>query len=243
MRDASRAVRWRWLCPLLLLPAGAVRIGSRGTCRQIRSRPAAISPTADDEARDPRAAPPWITENQALLDELRAASTAEPRAATASTSRHVSPIVSLEALEAAIARADAAGRLVAVKYYSPQCRSCLQIKPLYERAAEGAFGEQVDFYEVDSFCARVLCSLANMRLLPTVQVYGRGALLDARTVNNKVLYLEFEAALAKAVLSHCTFSVAGEAESDAAVAGAARPAASWPAIGGGSGAHRMAGRR
>ena len=35
-----------------------------------------------------------------------------------------------------------------VKYYAPWCKACLNIKHLYERAAEGPMGEHADFYEV-----------------------------------------------------------------------------------------------
>ena len=40
-------------------------------------------------------------------------------------------------LEAALGRAEASGRLMVVKYYAPWCKACLNIKPLYEKAAEG----------------------------------------------------------------------------------------------------------
>ena len=62
--------------------------------------PAAAEPAAaaaEEEGvhgRDPRLAPPWITENEQLLAELAARSSAVPKPSTASRSASVSPIVS-----------------------------------------------------------------------------------------------------------------------------------------------------
>ena len=81
------------------------------------------------EGRDPRYAPPWITENSALMQELHEASSAEPKPATASDPRLVGSLLALEELSEAVARGTREGRLTVIKYYAPWCRSCLQASP------------------------------------------------------------------------------------------------------------------
>ena len=114
---------------------------------------------ADDAARnsesgrDPRFAPPWVAENDELLAEMAATSAKEPK--MTSSSPAVGMIHSLDDLEAALARSQAAGRLLVLKYYTPICRSCAAIKPLYERAADLLVGA-VDFYECGAAYSRVL---------------------------------------------------------------------------------------
>jgi thiol-disulfide isomerase/thioredoxin len=144
---------------------------------------------AHEQGRDPRYAPPWITENSALLEELAASSTAEPKRATASATAAIRPIIHLSELEEALAAAEAAEprRLVAVKFYAPWCRACFQVKPLYERLARESADEPIDFYEVDAGAARVLCALANMEKLPVVHVYARGELVDRVPIHTKPL--------------------------------------------------------
>lgn len=160
--------------------------------------------------RDPRLAPPWITENEQLLAELRACSTAEPKPSTSSRSAAVAPIVSLAQLDAALGRAEAQGRLACVKYYVPWCQSCFFIKPLYERAAEGKMADYVDFYEVDGGCARELVALADVRKFPVTQVYARGTLRTTRPINSKVLFDEFYACLEDLVLEFADFGATVE---------------------------------
>ena len=160
--------------------------------------------------RDPRLAPPWITENEQLLAELRARSSAEPKPSTASRSAAVAPIVSLAQLDAALRRAEAQGRLACVKYYAPWCQSCFAIKPLYERAAEGKMAEYVDFYEVDGGCARELVALADVRNFPVTQVYARGTLRTTRPINSKALFDEFYARLEDLVLEFADFGATVE---------------------------------
>ena len=160
--------------------------------------------------RDPRLAPPWITENEQLLAELRARSTAEPKPSTASRSAAVAPIVSLAQLDAALGRAEAQGRLACVKYYVPWCQSCFAIKPLYERAAEGKMADYVDFYEVDGGCARELVALADVRSFPVAQIYARGTLRTTRPMNSKVLFDEFYARLEDLVLEFADFGATVE---------------------------------
>lgn len=164
---------------------------------------AAASP--ERHGRDPRYAPPWIAENDELLAELTAASSGAPKAATASSSAAVAPIVHLEDLNAALDKAAQTGKLVCVKYYAPWCKSCLKIKPLYERVAEGAMGEHVDFYEVDGGAARVLVAYADVTKMPCTHVYAGGALAATGLINNKALFDEFEAGLVQLVLRYASF--------------------------------------
>ena len=65
----------------------------------VESATAAASEEEGAHGRDPRFAPPWITDNPELLADLRARSTAEPKPATASRSEAIAPIVNLEQLE------------------------------------------------------------------------------------------------------------------------------------------------
>ena len=81
---------------------------------------------ANEHGRDPRYAPPWITENAALLEELASSSTAEPKRATMSSLESITNIQQLEQLETALAKGSADGRLVVVKFYAPWCRTCFQ---------------------------------------------------------------------------------------------------------------------
>ena len=65
----------------------------------VESATAAASEEEGAHGRDPRFAPPWITDNPELFADLRARSTAEPKPATASRSEAIAPIVNLEQLE------------------------------------------------------------------------------------------------------------------------------------------------
>jgi len=150
---------------------------------------------ATEHGRDPRYAPPWIAENTGLLQELTAKSTREPKAATASSSAAVHSIMCLEHLEWALEHAATTGRLVVVKYYAPWCKACLNIKPFYERMAEGPLGQYADFYEVDAGCARVLVALANIEAMPVVHVYARGTLAQTYAIEKKELFDRFSMGL------------------------------------------------
>ena len=82
---------------------------------------------ANVNGRDPRHAPPWITENSVLLKELADNSTPQPKAATASSLDAIVNIQHLEQLEDAITSASSKERLVVVKFYAPWCRTCFQV--------------------------------------------------------------------------------------------------------------------
>ena len=169
-------------------------IQHRARCAAPRAAVTSLVDT-DRVGRDPCHAPPWITENHELLAELAAASTKEPKAATASSSAAISSIVHLEDLQAALTRAQANNRLVVVKYYAPQCKSCLSMKRPFERVAEGPLGARADFYEVESSAAKVLLALGNIDKTPVVHVYAGGVLQDACAINNKLLFEEFTSSL------------------------------------------------
>merc|ERR1712083_363800 len=144
-----------------------------------------------EHGRDPRAAPPWISENKELLDELSIASAKAPRASAASSTPAISPMSSLAEFEAALHRATKAGRLLIIKWYSAQCRACLSAKPLYEKTANGLAGDVADFYEVEGATARVLCALADIRKMPVVHIYKHGQLHDTRAIHSRPMYEEF----------------------------------------------------
>ena len=174
----------------------------------------AVTDGGDAHGRDPRLAPPWITENAPLLAELAANSSSAPKAATASKSAKIISLLTLADLERALEVAEASGKLVVVKYYAPWCKACLRIKPLYERAAEGPLGERVDFYEVDGGAARVLVALADVKKMPATHVYARGApgaeagklvLAQTRLINSKPRFEEFSAGLVQLVLKTAQF--------------------------------------
>ena len=142
--------------------------------------------------RDPRLAPPWITENEVLLKELRETSTAEPKKAAASKSPAISSIQTLDDFRAAIEHSEATGKLLVVKYYAPWCRACLNIKPYFEKLAKGAVGQlSADFVEVDAGASRVLCALANIKKMPVVHIYSEGELVGTHEISSKKLFEDF----------------------------------------------------
>ena len=146
--------------------------------------------------RDPRLAPPWITENDQMLRELALLSRAAPAPAYAATSAAVSPVHSLADFEAALERATAGGRMVVFKFYQARCKACLSARAAFEKAAEGPLAEHADFYEVDASVARVLCTLAKVEQLPVAHVYARGELVDTRPLHKPPLIREFVKSLA-----------------------------------------------
>lgn len=145
---------------------------ARHTSPKAQFDPAQLDPTSLDWGRDPRFAPPWITENDELLAELAATSEAQPKPATASRSPAIRSIQTLEELEIALETALATGRILAVKYYAPWCQACFNTKPLYEDVAHKTTGEIADFYECDLSASRVLCTLSNIEKMPCVHLYA-----------------------------------------------------------------------
>lgn len=156
---------------------------------------------ANKLGRDPRDAPPWITSNAGLINEL-AAQAAAPKAAFASSTSAVSPILTLEEYEAAINRATEANRIAAFKFYSQGCRACLTIKPFYEKMSESPMSDFVDFYEIDASAARVLCHYANIKPTPVVHVYTKGELHATLPVHSRTLFSDFDVCLRAMVLNN-----------------------------------------
>ena len=80
--------------------AAAAAAAAEAAAAELAAPPAAAEAAAAEaeeegvHGRDPRLAPPWITENEQLLAELAARSSAVPKPSTASRSASVSPIVS-----------------------------------------------------------------------------------------------------------------------------------------------------
>ena len=171
--------------------------------RRVASSPEVAAPEVTagyvverEYGRDPRLAPPWITENDQMLRELALLSRAAPAPAYAATSAAVSPVHSLADFEAALERATAGGRMVVFKFYQARCKACLSARAAFEKAAEGPLAEHADFYEVDASVARVLCTLAKVEQLPVAHVYARGELVDTRPLHKPPLIREFVKSLA-----------------------------------------------
>ena len=156
---------------------------------------------ANELGRDPRDAPPWITGNAQLLAELTATSST-PKPAFASSSEAIAPICTLSDFEAAVGEAQRAGRILAIKFYSPSCRACLNIKPLYERMADGPMAEHVDFREVDADASKLLSSYANIKPLPVIHLYAHGELHETLPIHSKGLFEEYYARLKEIVLEN-----------------------------------------
>jgi hypothetical protein len=119
-----------------------------------------------------------------------------------SSSRAVGFLRDLADFEAAVERSRGTGRMLVVKFYAPTCRSCFNMKPLYERDAEGVLGKQhADFYEVDTTVSRVLCALANIQKMPLIHVYacdgGSCELKVAEIVPSTSKYEDFVLKLAR----------------------------------------------
>ena len=152
--------------------------------------PRTVITVEHEYGRDPRGAPPWISENTELLNDLATRSKAQPSRAAASLSGAIGSICTLADFEAALERGEMAQRPVVVKFYSAQCRSCRAAKPMYEKVADG-FAAAADFYEVDTAVARVLCALANIQKTPVVHTYSHGELQGTRSINNRELFEEF----------------------------------------------------
>ena len=198
-----------WLVAALAMQADALTVGlashrtwplDRLRCSAVLSPPSPHWSQEQAEAhtfehgRDPHYAPPWLTLNHELLNELSARSATEPHKGAASASHTVGKINSLDDLDAALQRTKGTGRLVVVKFYAPKCRACLNIKPLYERASK-RFKSDADFYEVDASCGRVLCALAGIKPVPVVHVYkcddDSCELKGTKGIKDKARFLDF----------------------------------------------------
>lgn len=172
---------------MLLVPAAALNFARPGPSNWPAvdgrsSSPRACAAEGTVYGRDPRFAPPWITENEELLAELAAGSTPEPKAAFASSSPAVSPVQTIEEFEAALQYAQSRGKVAAVKWYAPWCRACFAMKPLYENVAQKTSDEIAEYFEIDAGASRVLCSLANIENMPVVHLYapdGQEMVLDS----------------------------------------------------------------
>ena len=85
------------------------------------------------------------------------------------------------------------GKLLVVKYYAPWCRSCLNVKPQFEKVAERPSSQEAaEFVECDAGASRALFCLADIKRMPCVHVYRDGTLVDTRMINNKPLFETFE---------------------------------------------------
>ena len=144
-----------------------------------------------EHGRDPRYAD-LAADDEGILADLTARSSVRPRAA--SNSAFVISIQLLHDFEAAVAHAKATDRAACFKFYSPSCRSCLSVKPLYERAA-ARLGGSCAFYEVEANAARALCALAGIEQVPSMHIYRHGVLQDTRAINNRQLFDEALASL------------------------------------------------
>ena len=214
---------YRRLPALLVLVHFAVQSEclARLAVRTIRNAPVIVRPVfmeaTEELARDPRLAPPWITENQELLDELAAESAAASNPTFASSSANVRPITSLSDFETALSQAEVAGHGVVVKYYTPRCRACLTIKPLYESMANKANDFlAASFYEVDEEVAKVLNAHANVKKMPIAQLYvpaGSGGGMELHgtwLIEKKANFDEFASAIVETVPLASTVAAAAE---------------------------------
>ncbi|EOD06142.1 hypothetical protein EMIHUDRAFT_204762 [Emiliania huxleyi CCMP1516] len=82
----------------------------------------------------------------------------------------VPSLVTVEQFLAANERAEARGRLLAVKFYSQRCRACLRIAAKYRRLALD-FSSGVDCYEAEQRSARPLLDALGVTSVPTLQIY------------------------------------------------------------------------
>jgi thiol-disulfide isomerase/thioredoxin len=106
--------------------------------------------------------------------------------ASASTSDSVTPVLTIEDFEAALAHSASRGRLTVFKFYAPWCRTCTSIKKNYDAMAGGVmpktmrykmqaatnFAEVADFHEIEYTAARPLCAMCNITSMPLVHVYA-----------------------------------------------------------------------
>jgi len=136
--------------------------------------------------RDPRESQLSDEKLAQLLDASKAINPA-----SASTSESVTPVLTLDDFEAALAHSASRGRLTVFKFYAPWCRTCTSIKKNYDAMAGGAmpktmrykmqaaanFAEIADFHEIEYTAARPLCAQCNITSMPLVHVYSpRGEL-------------------------------------------------------------------
>jgi len=138
--------------------------------------------------RDPRGPlPPWATAEK--IANLTAESTSAPKPATASRTPGILSIQTIPEMDAVVA----ARPIVVVKYYAPWCRSCLFMKPSFEKLAKGALSSaKAEFVEVEYDASRVLIYLAEIKALPCTQIYRDGALVGTYKVSKPGQFANFE---------------------------------------------------
>ena len=153
--------RWLLLVPLLsalqLPPAPAPpRSAAVRMTVSVEPPPNALPPL--EFGRDPR-------ESQLSDEKLeQLAEACKPvNPASASTSESVTPVLTIEDFEAALAHSASRGRLTVFKFYAPWCRTCTSIKKNYDAMAGGVmpktmrvrmqaasnFAEVADFHEIE----------------------------------------------------------------------------------------------
>ena len=115
-----------------------------------------------------------ITDEDCKLQREEAAVAAQAAAARAGQpattySELVPSLVTVEQFLAANERAEARGRLLAVKFYSQRCRACLRIAAKYRRLALD-FSSGVDCYEAEQRSARPLLDALGVTSVPTLQI-------------------------------------------------------------------------
>jgi len=172
--------------------SGVVRMSSGGDNRvaEMAGQVTAAPQPSAELGHDPREREPQLTEEK-LVQLAEASKAVNP--ATASTSAAVTPVLTLEDFEAALAHSASRGRLTVFKFYAPWCRTCISIKKNYDALADGVmphkmphtswrmryrmqaaanFAEVADFHEIEYTAARPLCAMCNITSMPLVHVYG-----------------------------------------------------------------------
>ena len=147
-----------WLIAAPLLSALRVPFSAPALRRSSSVRMMDLATQPSTLGRDPRES--QLTEEK--LAQLAEASK-EVNPASASTSAAVSPVLTLEDFEAALADSASRGRLTVFKFYAPWCRTCTSIKKNYDAMAGGVmpktmrvrmqaasnFAEVADFHEIE----------------------------------------------------------------------------------------------
>lgn len=100
-----------------------------------------------------------------------------PTALRVVTTIGIQSLTTVPELEAAMAAAHAAGRLVVVKFYAPWCSACRVIQPKFKRLAR-AYPEGVDFFEVDFSRCKPLSKHCDITMLPTGIILKQGKLVE-----------------------------------------------------------------
>ena len=151
---------------------------------------------ADKYGRDPRRASTELTHNTTKLAALEDA-TVEP--AKHSKSAGIPILQTLDDFNVALDKANAAGKLMVVKFYAPWCMACKSIKTKYQAVAK-LRAASADFYEVDYAAARVLCALAGVAGMPGAHIYdASGEFRVSLGLTGKGRFAAFITALEQAV--------------------------------------------